>query len=440
MNKMWVILKREYLTRVKNKTFILMTFLTPLIFALVYGVAIYIAMSDAKNDTVKKVYYTDTQNKLKGQLDTIGKFVFEYVPSAKEAMEAVKNDKVHAFLNISDVDYSKLDSVQWVSKKSLNMMSEENLKSELRNVFYQMNLKEKGLNAKLLDSLKPKLSLQSMEITDSGELKSNESSVKTGIAFFIVFVIYMFIFIYGTMIMRSVMEEKTNRIVEVLVSSVKPFQLMMGKILGVALTGLTQIGLWVIVSGILTTVISGFMGIKTATTGMAANPAVSAQMKQGMEMAKDQSGGMLETIFNLPFGQIIFVFIMFFVFGYLLYSSMFAAVGSAINQETDAQQFIVPVTLPLIFSIIVAQMTILNNPHGTLSKVLSYIPFTSPVIMPMRVTFGVSWTELLISTGLLILAFFGIVWVAGRIYRVGVLMYGKKPTWGQMIKWIFIKD
>lgn len=440
MNKMWVILKREYLTRVKNKTFILMTFLTPLIFALVYGVAIYIAMSDAKSDTVKKVYYTDTQNKLKGQLDTIGKFAFEYAPSAKEAMEAVKTDKVHAFLNISDVDYSKLDSVQWVSKKSLNMMSEENLKSELRNVFYKMNLKEKGLNAKLLDSLKPKLNLQSMEITDSGELKSNESSVKTGIAFFIVFVIYMFIFIYGTMIMRSVMEEKTNRIVEVLVSSVKPFQLMMGKILGVALTGLTQIGLWVIVSGILTTVISGFMGIKTATTSVAANPAVSAQMKHGMEMAQDQSGGMLDTIFNLPFGQIIFVFIVFFIFGYLLYSSMFAAVGSAINQETDAQQFIVPVTLPLIFSIIVAQMTILNNPHGTLSKVLSYIPFTSPVIMPMRVTFGVSWTELLISTGLLILAFFGIVWVAGRIYRVGVLMYGKKPTWGQMIKWIFIKD
>lgn len=439
MNKMWVILKREYITRVKNKTFLIMTFLTPVVFALIYGVAIFIAMSDAKSDTVKHVYYTDAQGKLKGQIDTIGKFVFDYSTDPVAAQLEVQSGKKHALLKIEDKDFSRLDSVQWVSKKSLNLMAEENLKSELRNTIYRMNLKEKGLNYKLLDSLKPKLSLKSMEITETGELKSNESAVKTGVAFFIVFIIYMFIFIYGTMIMRSVMEEKTNRIVEVLVSSVKPFQLMMGKILGVALTGLTQIALWLTFSSILSVVISAVFGVKS-TAAVATNPAVSGQLKQSMEVATSQSSGVLETVMNLPFGKIIFVFIVFFIFGYLLYSSLFAAVGSAINQESDAQQFIIPVTLPLIFSIIVAQMTIFNNPHGMLSKVLSYVPFTSPVIMPMRVTFGVSWTELLISTGILIAAFFGVVWVAGRIYRVGVLMYGKKPTWGQMIKWIFIKE
>lgn len=441
MKKMWVILKREYITRVKNKTFIIMTILTPLLFIGVYLIAILIALSQNENDVYKNVLLYTPNHQFEKQPDTIANFVFKNTANYNEALTTVKTDKAYALLSIEDANWLKMDSVQWISKKNLSLEQKQNLESKLVAAIHKSNLSKEGIDIQIIEKTKPKLTISSKEIGDDGELKSNESSVKTIIAFVLVFIIYMFIFIYGTMIMRSVMEEKTNRIVEVLVSSVKPFHLMLGKILGVALTGLTQIALWIIFGTILSVIIIPIIGLKTGAHAAVPTGTMNGQIQKSAEMVQNSDvGNLLDTLVNLPFGQIIFSFIVFFVFGYLLYSSLFAAIGSAVNQETDSQQFVFPVTLPLIFSIIVAQTTVFTNPHGTISKILSYFPLTSPVIMPMRVPFGVAWYELLISTAILILSFLFVVYIAGRIYRVGILMYGKKPTWGQLFKWIFVKD
>jgi ABC-2 type transport system permease protein len=260
-----------------------------------------------------------------------------------------------------------------------------------------------------------------LELNDDGDMEKTSSALKSGIGFALAFVIYMFIFIYGSMVMRSAMEEKTNRIVEVIVSSVKPFELMMGKIIGVAFVGLTQFIAWITLSVAFVTALSQYItGGKSIET--AEMSSLSASEIKGMEL--------LAGLDNIT------VFVLFFLGGYLLYSSIFAAIGASVNQETDVQQFMLPVSLPLVFSLVIAQSVVFQAPNGKLAQIFSMIPLSSPVVMSVRAPFGVPIMEIISSFVILLISFLIMVWLTARIYRIGILMYGKKPSWKDFLRWI----
>jgi len=286
-----------------------------------------------------------------------------------------------------------------------------------------------------LEAARTNIHVNTIRVGDKGEEHKSSTEIAMVLGYIFGFMIYIFIFIYGTMVMRGVMEEKQNRIVEVIISSVKPFELMMGKIVGIALVGLTQFAIWVVL----------FIGIFNVAKGFI--PDMSPEQAQNL-MAQSQMSGQMENVAqssqmqeifsmmsNINFPLIIGCFFFFFIGGYLLYSSLFGAVGSAIDSEEDAQQFTLPVTIPLIVAIIV-MMNAITNPEGQIAFWFSLIPFTSPVVMMVRIPFGVPVWELLLSMALLVGTFVGTVWVAGKIYRTGILMYGKKPTWKELGKWL----
>jgi ABC-2 type transport system permease protein len=258
--------------------------------------------------------------------------------------------------------------------------------------------------------------------------------------------IYVFIFSFGSQVMRGVIEEKTSRIVEIIVSSVKPFQLMMGKILGIAMVGLTQFVLWILLSFL---IITSFQLLQPEKFSLQDSPQVMLdnkgltpdeveQMKMSEMIASDQGNKILEGIASINFDVIIMLFLFYFIFGYLMYAALFAAIGSAVDNEADTQQFMLPVTAPLIISILMAQMVI-NNPDGVVAFWLSIIPLTSPVIMMVRIPFGVHWTELALSMSLMVAGFLATTWFAAKIYRTGILMYGKKSSYKELAKWLFHK-
>jgi len=246
--------------------------------------------------------------------------------------------------------------------------------------------------------------------------------------------LFMFIIIYGNMIMRSVIEEKTSRIIEVIISSVKPIQLLMGKIIGTSLAGLTQFGIWVILGGGLMLVVSAIFGVNMTEMQMQQQEV----MQQAMEApeAQFQMQTLMTAIYNLPLANLMIAFVLFFIGGYLLYSSLYAAIGAAVDNETDTQQFLMPILIPLILAVYVGVFTVIEDPHGTVSTVFSFIPFTSPVVMLMRIPFGVPLWQQLLSFTLLVGTFMFTVWFAAKIYRVGILMYGKKPSYKELYKWL----
>jgi ABC-2 type transport system permease protein len=284
--------------------------------------------------------------------------------------------------------------------------------------------------------LQTKVSLQSIKNTESGSVTS-VAEINTVIGYMAAFAIYLFIFIYGAQVMRGVLEEKTNRIVEVIVSSVKPFQLMAGKIFGVVLVGLTQLMVWIILSGVFITVLSILIG------GNIQNPTMPMEMTDASTINSVGDKGVASILqglnaLNLPL--LLGAFVFYFLGGYLFYSALFAAIAAAVDNETDTQQFMLPVTLPLVLGIVIAMSVVTSNPHGSMAYWFSMIPFTSPVVMMVRLPFDVPLSELLLSMFLLILGFLFTTWLASRIYRVGILMYGKKATYKELWKWITYKN
>jgi len=239
----------------------------------------------------------------------------------------------------------------------------------------------------------------------------------------------MFIIIYGNMVMRSVIEEKTNRIIEIIISSVKPMQLMIGKILGTSLAGITQFAIWIVFGSILLFVVTSIFGIDISNS----SPVASTAIDMGTQ---DEIGKLIIDIVHLPLGKIVFCFLIYFIGGYFLYSSLYAAIGAAVDSETDTQQFMLPIIIPLMLGIYVGFFSVIDNPHGTVSTIFSYIPLTSPVVMLMRIPFGVAWWEIILSMAILICTIFLLIWVAAKIYRVGILMYGKKPSYKELYKWL----
>ncbi|NOZ35371.1 MAG: ABC transporter permease [Chlorobi bacterium] len=436
MNNISLILKREYLTRVKKKSFIIMTIVGPILMAAIFIAPVWLAMMD--NNEIKTITIYDKTGKYKDAFqdtETL-KFRFTDEQNAKKRKEEFKNSGDAAMLSI--LDTLSNDFVLY-SEKAPDLDIKEKLSSKLNHFLEAQNYKKLGIDKAEIDSAKVSVNIETKTLTAKGE-KISSAELGIAIGFISAFIIYMFIFMYGVQVMRGVIEEKVNRVVEILISSVKPFQLMAGKIIGIAMVALTQFILWAVLTGI----IVGFVYFAFG----------ESMMPQGQDLSQIQnmSSSQIENIVgNSQFSEVILglinfnwfamigTFLMFFAGGYLLYASLFAAIGAAVDNETDNQQFMLPVTIPLILAIVAAQ-GIIKNPDGALAFWFSIIPFTSPIIMPLRVAVGryEIW-ELALSVGLLIVTFLATVWLAAKIYKVGILMYGKKISYKELWKWLRYK-
>lgn len=409
MHKTFLIIKREYLSRVKKKSFLLMTFLVPLLFLGMTGLVAYLTQSGGDSVTEVRViddsgfFGKDLFKNSKGLVFSIGSESFN------QAKIAARTDATFVLYIPENIEQE--GKVQLVSEKKAPMFVMSEIENQVNNILRNKQLEDAGIDIKVLEGIKPNISIEYKELTDEGE-KESDASAAYAISFSAAILIYLSLFIYGAQVMRGVIEEKTSRIVEVIISSVKPFQLMMGKIVGIGMVGLTQFLLWIILS-------------------LLAAKFVSAELLPP---------SILTAIQTIPVGYILVTFLIYFLGGYLLYSALFAAVGSAVDNETETQQFMFPITLPLLFTYIMAFSFIVNNPGSTLSFWLSMIPFTSPIAMMVRVPFGVPEWELYLSVTILIAGFIFTTWIAARIYRVGILMYGKKSSYKELVKWFLYKE
>ena len=442
MNHLPLIIKREYLTKVRNKAFIIMTFLSPLIMIGLFSLVAY--LSQLNNTKQKNITVLDESGQLESIfsdketvkytiLDTItldnAKAIVEaqdsygllYISGFKSESESTQEDEK---INV-DVEFYSAETPSITIISALEEKIEERLK--------ELNLEKKGVKQAILKDAEVNISINQENFT--GEKTSKEDSVVKlifgGAAGYLLF---MFIIIYGNMIMRSVIEEKTSRIIEIIISSVKPIQLMLGKIIGTTLAGVTQFGIWLILGSILSVIAALIFDIDFSQVNTPQQDLMTQAMQNPDGNPNFQS--FLSAFLNLPLANLIIAFILFFISGYLLYSSLYAAIGAAVDNETDTQQFMLPIIMPLILAVYVGGFTVIEDPHGTVATVFSFIPFTSPVVMLMRIPFGVPIWQQILSLLILIGTFIFTIWMASKIYRVGILMYGKKPTYKELIKWI----
>ena len=422
-----LIIQREYKTRVRNRTFLLLTFLAPVF----YGLLILMPFLASQIGKEKKaVIVVDKSGRFTNKLASSSKADFEFSEEPLNRLEEEQKKPTgpeHILYIPSDLDIYHPKGILLVAKKNVGAGFKIFLDSILANRISEMKMAASGISHAQLDSLKSRVDI-GLRINTSKGMVESSSTATTAAAFAGGFLIYIFIFLYGGLVLRGVQEEKQNRVVEVIISSVKPFELMLGKIIGVALVGLTQFLIWVLLTLFFTLVVGNAMTMMQHTGQMAAQTS-------GAHLALDSATNALQT---LPIPLLIGMFIVFFLGGYLLYSSLFAAFAAAVDSQTDIYQFMFPISLPIVFSIALVP-GIIDSPDSTLAFWLSIIPFTSPVIMMARLPFGVDVWQLLLSVGVLAGGFLLTTWLASRIYRVGILMYGKKITYRELAKWLFYK-
>ena len=444
MNKIWLVIKREYLTRVRKRSFIVMTILGPLLMASVFVIPMYIATLTEEESKV--IHVLDETGWFYEKFSDTEEFEFVYTAADLEtAKKVLMEEDEFALLYIprreltipsSAILYSLRQPGVDLKSYIRNVMSKEVEKQKLRINLDEMELTEEDRERamKIPELIKTNIDLSTMKMDESGEEAETFTEVMMAVAFISGMIIYMFIFIYGAQVLRGVLEEKTNRIVEVIVSSVRPFQLMMGKILGIAMVGLTQFLLWVVLTFAIVSIFQ--ISFADQMPGPDVRMAVTQQgAEQEVAAADNQVARVFEVINSINYDVILLSFLFFFLGGYLLYAALFAAVGAAVDTETDTQQFMMPITIPLFLGFIIANMTI-YNPDGQLAVWFSMIPFTSPVVMMARIPFGVPIEQIWISGALLILGFVFTTWIAARIYRTGILMYGKKVSYRELWKWL----
>lgn len=420
MNKTFLIIKREFLVRVKKKSFIIMTLLAPILMASLIIVPVLVTDSGQQKRLIGIYENTTSFAKEIEDSENIHFTVFDNM-QMDEFIKDPEGSNYYALLKIEN------DSYSIYSNQQVGLNLRKSIEKQLEQISERNKLKQAGINLDIIEQAKTNINIETKIITSEGNTTSSSTEASIGIGFITGILIYMFIFMYGTMVMRGVIEEKTNRIVEIIISSVKPFQLMIGKILGVALVGLTQFILWIV----LTIIISSIAEIIFFDTTEITNNLDSVDQSVILNEFTRLTGGI-----NL---MLIFIsFLFYFLFGYLMYSALFAAVGSAVDAEADTQQFMLPITIPLIFSFILIQ-PVMDNPDGILAFWLSIIPLTSPIIMMARLPFGVESWQLLLSMILLILGFIFTTFIAGKIYRTGILMYGKKISYKELWKWLTYK-
>jgi ABC-2 type transport system permease protein len=437
-SKIGLIITREYTTRVKKKSFIIMTFLGPLLFATLMIGGVMFALNDKTN---YEVLIIDKVGAL-SQFDSTGKF-FESRFSNRFMYNEDQNIK-YSFLDeeigteafkaspynvMIELDEAAVNNspCTFYFKKLPSEQASSDIRSELESAIEEFRV-GKNLSIAYDEYKRIKVDIDFKEVNIEKLGQEDRSQQKAVVGFVFAIIIYFFIFMYGVQVMRGVIEEKTNRIVEVIISSVKPFQLMMGKVIGIGLVGLTQFVMWIALSLLVTTVVQGAMG----------SEAVSPEELTAEQQAS--FGNMIQQVLgeiNWPLQIGLFVF--YFIGGFLLYASLFAAIGAAVDNETDTQQFMAPITIPLIFGFIVAEFLI-ANPEGTAGQVFSIIPLTSPVVMMVKgAMVGHVTGSMLLSMLILVATFIFTVWIASKIYRVGILMYGKKPTYKELWKWMRYK-
>ena len=440
MSKLILIIQREFIAKVRNKSFIMMTFLSPLLM-IGMGALVYFLMQ--KNDEkVKKIVYVDNSG-IFSKEDFKDSKTIHYTNytalGVEDTKKKVEEGSYYGALIIPKQDSLELlaKSIEFYSKESPGMSVMNSMENKIASKIRNLKLNNFGFDLEKIKASKINTDIKMFNF--SGEESSKLiNGLKIGVGAIAGYLLMMFVMIYGTSVMRSVIEEKTSRIIEIIVSSVKPFQLMLGKILGNASAGLLQFFIWGIIIFIISIVASTFFGVDIVEMQTARVPA------EQMEAVKAAAGGgkmqlVAQEVFKLPLLKMFILFIFYFLGGFMLYSSLFAAVGAAVDNETDTQQFMMPIMLPLILGVYVGFATVINDPNGAIAVLFSHIPFTSPIVMLMRVPFGVSWYEIAISMALLLVTFVFMVWLAAKIYRVGILMYGKKPTYKDLYKWLKYK-
>lgn len=447
MGKIGLIIWREYITRVRKPAFIVMTIIGPLLFAALTVAPVLLAQV---SDEEKVIAVIDTSHlyyqALKGKETSTIKFDYIPVRMHDKLLANIDSSGYFGILTIKFNENGNLQSIEkstFESKKNLGLGAKSYIEGVLAEELRSQKLEANNIDPKVVKSTETNVEIAIKKLDDSGNADKKDSEINFGIGFGLGLIIYIFIFVYGAMVMRGVIEEKTSRIVEIIMSSVKPFQLMMGKIIGVGLTGLTQFVIWIVLGVIISGVANTLVMDKYSSQNVAEQmqPGVSKQLDAAQKDALDKKAEVadrMETIRSIPFGRILFAFLFYFIFGYLLYASFFAALGGAVDSETDTQQFMLPITIPIIFSFVMIQF-VLNNPDGPVAFWLSMIPLTSPVIMMVRIPFDPPMWQVALSMVILVVSFIGSTWLAGRIYRTGILMYGKKPSWREMGKWLFYK-
>ncbi len=446
MNKTLLILKQEYLKRVKKKSFIVLTLLIPFLFAGMFALIIYLSVNNDKEERTIAVY--DESKLFLGEMEQEGYTKYHFVQKEEyDNLKAnLKGSGFYALLYIPGNIYSQ-NVAQMISEKQLPIELVDQIQRKLSR-FIENDKRQKVIDEtnipdleNRLASTKTSIKLNTLKISDTGETKKSSSAVAFVASYAMGFIIYFFVFMYGSMVMRSVMEEKKSRIIEVIISSVKPVELMAGKIIGTALVGLTQVAIWVVLGLLTMTAVQGFLSPESAHQVGQSIMESQQQMNPVATQAagQNQINEIMEMIGNLNLPLIIFSFVFYFLAGYLLYSSLLGAVGAAVDNDEDSQQLVFPVTLPLILSIMLL-FPIAKNPEGPVAFWGSLIPFTSPVAMLARVPYGVPTWELLLSMFLLILTTFGAIAGAAKIYRIGLLMYGKKVNLKELIKWLRYKS
>ncbi|MDG5492402.1 ABC transporter permease [Psychroserpens sp. SPM9] len=435
MNHLPLIIKREYLTKVKNKSFIIMTFVSPLIMVALIAVVAY--LSQLNNDKERSISVLDETGVLSDvfvstEHTTYNILTDTNLETAKELVKA-KSEFGLLYIEKSQDTMNVLSSVRFYSDESPSLSIMSSLEEKIEKKLSETKLRNDGVDIAKIQASKTNVTIA--QETFTGEKTSKvDSYLKLAFGGAAGYLLFMFIIIYGNMIMRSVIEEKTSRIIEVIISSVKPIQLMMGKIIGTSLAGITQFGIWVILGSILVFVLSAIFGISMSELQTPSQDLMNQAM-ENPEVANEVQLAM-QSFFNLPLANLVIAFMFFFIGGYLLYSSLYAAVGAAVDNETDTQQFMMPIIMPLILAVYVGIFTVIEDPHGTVSTVFSFVPFTSPVVMLMRIPFGVPIWQQFLSFAILVATFMFTVWFAAKIYRVGILMYGKKPSYKELYKWI----
>ena len=437
MNKIGLIIKREYLTRVRKRSFLIMTFLGPILMAAIYVIPIMLALNSSNEKM--RIAVVDESHWFEDRFNDTQEHTFVIMPGEpiESVKEMVKNGVFNMAIYVPPTQLNIPSNAVVYSLRQVPIEVETYISNIMEKEIEDQKLMANGVDPEIVSAVKTKVNLQIMRMDENGNEKETFTKVQFSLGLILAMLVYMFILFFGGQVMQGVAEEKTNRIIEVIISSVKPFQLMMGKIIGVSLVALTQFVLWILLTGVFYVGFSAYVGI--SHPDMVTQGTVMSQEITSTDIMSNESvQSIVQIAQSIDFGTIITCFLVFFILGYLLYATLYAAIGSLVDNNTDSQQFTLPITVPLIIAII-SSFYIVSNPDSTLSIWLSMIPFTSPISMMVRIPFGVPIWQVVVSAVLLAGTFVLMTWIAAKIYRTGILMYGKKLSYQEIFKWLKYK-
>jgi ABC-2 type transport system permease protein len=441
MNKTWLIFQREFLNRVKKRSFLIATIIVPLIFPAILAAMIYAFIVQEQSAVAPSIEVYDESGKVNFEGDT-GRYKFIHVAGDFEQVKlAFKESNHYALLRIPDFQLSNPEGITLYTKENPSIRRKDELEGILENKVHDLKLEQFNIDKETLKSLRTEIHVNNINVNDKGEEQESNTDFLYGLGFALGILIYLFVIIYGMQIMLGVIDEKTSKVVEIIISSVKPFQLMMGKILGIAAVGLLQVSIWVILITVFSSATVALLGVDMPQQQAMEEIARQVQNSEGASAMSEPNTALkiIQYANEIPVAYIVFNFAFYFLGGYLLYGALFAAVGSAVESQQEAQQFTLPIMMPLAIAYLALVLFILHDPHSTASFWFSIIPLTSPIAMVGRLGFGVPIWQLILSQLLLVAGFLFTTWIAARIYRIGILMHGSKVNYKVLIKWFLMK-